>query len=291
MDKILAAFLGLTFLFSPPVPVSFSPLAKGENQKEWSNPTVSKNLANVVDQSLRGAPGKYRIYIRHLATGESFTKDQNDVILSGSMYKAWLVAGVLDDIRIGKLSENQILTDSVENLNEWAELKPEDAELSSGTMKFTVSDALARMIAVSHNYAAFLLTREVGNPKVQKLLKDENLMDVNFVRPPTVSPAAMALFLEKVYRGEFFDDEKYNQEFRDLLASNELNDGLPKLLPKDVRVEHKTGEINAYKHDCGIVYSKGGDYIICVMTESKVPLKAEEQTAKTSLAVYKYFNP
>ncbi len=287
---ILALFQSLILFLGIMLPVTLTPLGGSETISNWSQPVNSDGLSTVVRQALRGTSGKYYIYIRHLATGESYTQNQNEVIPAGSLYKSWLAVGVLDEIRQGRFSEQQILSESIPVLNKWAGLSEKDAELTKGVAKYSVSEALRQMIAVSHNYSAFLLTRKVGNPKIQKILKDQRLFDTHFARPPTVSASDMALFLEKVYRGRFFSDEKYSQKLRDLLAGNLLNDGLPKILPEGVRVEHKTGELNEYKHDCGIVYSKGGDYVICVMTKTNDPKLAEERIALISKAVYDYFN-
>jgi beta-lactamase class A len=75
----------------------------------------------------------------------------------------------------------------------------------------------------------------------------------------------------------------------DLLKSQELNDGLPKYIPETVEVAHKTGDIGLYKHDAGIVYTDAGTYIIVVMSETNVPLGAQERIALVSKGVFDYF--
>lgn len=282
MEIILAIFLQ----FFPPMPVIFNPV--GGVSEEVSFPVNSPALTKVVKRALFAAPGEYHIYIKHFARGERYAQNANEVIMAGSLYKAWLAVAVLDEIRFGRLSETETLSESIAELNEWAGLLPGQAELTEGMATFTVSKALEKMIAVSHNYSAFLLTRKVGNPKVQKVLKKHGLTDMRFVRPPTTSALEMSRFLEKVYRGRFFPEE-YSQKMRDLLAGNNLNDGLPKFLPPGTRVEHKTGELGDSKHDCGIVYSKKGDYVICIMTETNDPKLAEARIAMVSKAVYDYF--
>lgn len=283
MEIILAIFLQ----FFPPMPVIFNPV--GSVSEEVGFQVNSPALRKVVKRALFAAPGEYHIYIKHFASGESYAQNSNEVIMAGSLYKAWLAVAVLDEIRFGRLSETETLSESIAELNEWAGLSPGQAELADGTATFTVLRALEQMITVSHNYSAFLLTRKVGNPKVQKMLKKNGLTNIHFVRPPTTSALEMSRFLEKAYRGKFFPED-YSQKLRDLLAGNNLNAGLPKLLPPGTRVEHKTGELNDFKHDCGIVYSKKGDYVICIMTETNDPKLAEARIALISKAVFDYFN-
>src|SRR6186997_1324547 len=206
IEKFLAFLGAIVLFFLPMAPVDQMPLGNGEIIASWKKPVNSPALSNVVHQSLSGTKGKYYVYIRHLATGESYAQNQNEVIMSGSLYKAWLALGVLEEIRKGRLSGSEVLSESIVTLNKWANLDPDEAELSSGKATYSVSEALKQMLAVSHNYSAFLLTRKVGNPKVQKILKTRGLSNTHFVRPPTVSAADMALYFDKVYLGRFFPD-------------------------------------------------------------------------------------
>ena len=52
---------------------------------------------------------------------------------------------------------------------------------------------------------------------------------------------------------------------------------------------HKTGELDGYKHDAGIVYAPKGDYVIVVMSNTKDPQTAVDVIAKISKAVYDHF--
>jgi hypothetical protein len=52
----------------------------------------------------------------------------------------------------------------------------------------------------------------------------------------------------------------------DMLRKNWDYEELERALPAGVSVAHKTGKLNAARHDCGIVYSKPRDYVICVFT-------------------------
>lgn len=289
---IVSLFQSVILFFSPNPPPLISPVWGMSFREEMTEPepiaTNSSELQYVVFEALSGTSGEYRIFIKHLPSGESFAQNENEVIPAGSLYKVWLAVGIMGEIRGGRLKENKVLSETIEALNKWAGIDPEDAELVEGMATFTVSEALKQMIAVSHNYSAYLLTKEIQNKVVQGILRDHGLLDSHYSRPPTVSAKDMALFFEKVYRDEFFPDD-YSLKLKVLLAGNKLNDGLPKLLPPGTRVEHKTGELNDFKHDCGIVYAKQGDYIICVMTETSDPKEAEKRIALLSKAVFDYF--
>src|SRR3989344_1931589 len=249
---------------------------------------TSPGIASAVEQALKQSQGKYYVYVKNLKSGETYSLNDHTLLPAGSLYKAWLAVETLDLIRQGKIEEDEVLSAKVADLNAWAGLSAEEAELTEGGMTFTVREAVQRMIAGSHNYAAYLLTRKVGETAVRTMLRKHGLTESSYKRPPLVTAFDMGLFFEKVYDDEFFSVESAT-ELKDIFAANELNLGLPKYLPKTVRVEHKTGELWRYKHDCGIVYSSGGNYVICAMSESGDPLGAQERIARISKNVYDYF--
>ena len=74
-----------------------------------------------------------------------------------------------------------------------------------------------------------------------------------------------------------------------ILSENKLNEGLPKYLPAGTKIAHKTGEIEGYKHDAGIIFTPKGDYLIVVMSNTDSPYGAEERIAILSKAVFEYF--
>jgi beta-lactamase class A len=45
---------------------------------------------------------------------------------------------------------------------------------------------------------------------------------------------------------------------------------IPRHLPPGVSVAHKTGALNAARHDCGIIYSPQRDYVLCVLSKENV---------------------
>ena len=73
----------------------------------------------------------------------------------------------------------------------------------------------------------------------------------------------------------------------ELLKRQELNDRIPKNLPKSAPVAHKTGELGGAKHDAGIVFTKKGDYILILMSDTNVPQNAAEVEAKISRDIFK----
>lgn len=255
------------------------------------NTHIDNSLKNAVENVLVGTKGNYGIAIKNLKTGESYYSSERKVFEAGSLYKLWIMATVFKQIQDEKLTKDQVLSEDVAVLNQKFDIDPELVELSKGMVTFTVSDALLQMITISHNYAALLLTEKIKLSTVAAFLKANEFQESTVGTEgtaPTSTPSNIALFYEKLYRGELAN-QQYTQEMIDLLKNQKLNDGLPKYLPDQSKVAHKTGDISWFKHDAGIVYTEKGDYIIVIMSESDSPSGAQERISLISKAVYEYF--
>ena len=95
-------------------------------------------------------------------------------------------------------------------------------------------------------------------------------------------------FFEKLYKGELIDP-MYSQKMLTLLKAQQINHKIPKYLPDTVMIAHKTGELDEFSHDAGIVYTAEGDYVIVLLSDSDNPRAAEEVLARTSESIYSYF--
>ena len=136
--------------------------------KNKTNDSVNENiqadassLKNVVEETLAGTKGTYGIIIKNLKLGQSYYKNEHKIFEAGSLYKLWIMAEVFKQIQDGKLTEDQVLSEDVANLNQKFSIDPDSAELTEGTVSLTVRDALRQMITISHNYAALLLTEKI----------------------------------------------------------------------------------------------------------------------------------
>ncbi|MDP2638401.1 MAG: serine hydrolase [Candidatus Levybacteria bacterium] len=255
--------------------------------------TGSELLGETISDALTGTHGTYGIVVKNLETGESYSLNEHAKFYSASLYKLWIMGTAYKQIKDDKLKENDVLQSTIPALNEKYNIPPESAELKEGDIKLTVKDALSKMITVSDNYAALLLTEKV------KLSNASSFLDRNGFREsvlgssakegvPTTTPHDIALFFEKLYKKQLVN-ESYSDKMIQLLKSQRLNEKLPKLLPDNIVVAHKTGELDEFTHDAGIVYAQNGDYIIVVLSKSNDPPLAEDRISNISQAVFNYF--
>lgn len=260
--------------------------------KSRNNVNSSKDIPNslkaAVENALSGSRGTYGIVVLNLKTKETYYSNENKIFEPGSLYKIWIMAEAFAQIEKGELQEDEVLSQDVSVLNGEFGISSDGAELTEGTVTLSVKDALEQMIVISHNYAALLLSEKTKLSTVGLFLKEHGLNQSNLGEPPETTPLDTALFFEKLYKGELGSRDNTDKMLA-LLKRQQLNDGLPKYLPQNVEVAHKTGDIGWFKHDAGIVYTPNGDYIIVIFSESNFPEGAQERIAEISKAVYKYF--
>lgn len=280
--QMLGAILGGLLLYLLVNLVVKSKLVDPNFQKP--PPTIKQ----AVENALLGAKGTYGVVVKNLKTGESYSYNENIVFEAGSLYKLWVLATAFDQIEKGQLKEDQILSKEVAELNRKFDIASESAELKEGHLSYTVKEAMNLMITISHNYAALALTDQVKLSNVKDFLKKHNFVDSQIGQPPKTTPKETAVFLEKIYQGKLSNGENI-RKILDLLVKQQLNGGLPKYLPQEIKVGHKTGDFGSFKHDAGIVFLEKGDYIIVVMSESDSPSGTQERIAQISKAVYDYF--
>lgn len=273
-------FLGLIGFFI------FSQFWGNKSENTVSLP-ISKSLEKHINQTMVGAKGTYGIAIKNLKTGEAYYLNEHLQFPTASLYKLWIMAASMQKIENNEIQEDEILSADISSLNQDFSISGEGAELTEGFIQLTVKDALFQMITISHNYAALLLTKKIKLSSAQAFL-EENGFKESALGDPKTTPYDMALFFEKLYKGEFGNAEN-TQRMMDMLKQQTLNNKLPKYIPETVQIAHKTGEIGFFTHDAGIVFADKGDYVIAVLSESDFPPGAEDRISLVAKAVFEYF--
>lgn len=252
---------------------------------------ISKgNLIQRIQPFLQDNQTRFAIAIRNLKTGESYYFQEHEQFLTASLYKLWIMATVFQQIEQGVLDENTVLSDSVASLNSSFGISSYSAELTNGQITYTVDDALRQMIIYSSNYPAMLLTKSVKLTNVKSYLISHGLAESIVGNDLPISTAYdISLFLEKLYKGELGTSDS-TKKMVNLLKQQSISHKLPKYLPEQIIIAHKTGELDGFTHDAGIIFSDHGDYVLVVLSETEVPTDSEEKIAEISKAVYNYFS-
>ena len=147
-----------------------------------------------------------------------------------------------------------------------------------------VRDAAFLMTALSDNAATNLLIEKLGARRVTDRMAELGLPETRLFRQSfgepadsfdpegserwgfgVTTPMEQAKLLAWIHRGEAVSPEATDEMLR-MLEEQLYQYGLPRHLPPDVEVAHKTGSIAEARHDCGIVFAEAREYVLCVMT-------------------------
>jgi beta-lactamase class A len=254
-----------------------------------------------IDRHLDGVMG---VAIRDLSSGETFLLRGDDVFPQASSIKIAVLAELYDQEQRGRRGESGVarLADLYTMRSE--DLVPDSAimgGLTPGVSRITNRDLATMMVAVSDNSATNVLIDRVGMPNVERMLTSVGLknthlqrkmMDIAAARQGRENistPREMMTLLDAIYRNKLFDKELATDFFK--VLSTLKDSSIPKLLPSDVTIANKPGELEAVRNDSGIIFVPNRPFILCVMTTYLHDERAGQRAiSEVALAAYQYFD-
>jgi beta-lactamase class A len=236
-------------------------------------------LRPLLEQRIGRHQGIIGLSIIDLVNGERLSIRGDQAFPSASVIKLPVLVELFHQIERGPLE----LSDPILMI-------ASDQKPGSGVLQFlstphqlTLRDAATLMIILSDNTATNLVLDKIGIPPVNARmdslgLKSTRLHSKVFLRSFSVdtagsrkwglgvtTPEDIAEILARLYRGQIVSDT-VSKTMIGILKNNFDYAEIPRLLPADVSVAHKTGALNASRHDCGIVYSPQRDYVLCILS-------------------------
>ncbi|MDR7436677.1 MAG: serine hydrolase [Armatimonadota bacterium] len=227
-----------------------------------------------IDRLISQAPGTVGLVIRDLASGTSLEWASAERFPAASIIKIPVLVEALRQVQEGRLRlHDRVAISARAKVGGFGILK----ELES-VGELTLRDLLTLMIIISDNTAANLCIDLVGMDRVNDLLASLNLggtvlqrkmMDMearqrgldNFTTPDDT-----ARLLELLATRRVLDPELCDLAIG-ILSRQQVRDRIPLLLPPDVTVAHKTGELPEIRHDAGIIFSTPGPLIVAAFTK------------------------
>lgn len=181
----------------------------------------------------------------------------------------------------------------------------------NGTLEITsaIQNQLEQMITVSSNSAYNYLTKILGNGNTSRGFDIENEHTVSLGCSNTshnselveydgykayykgnnrTSPRDCGHILALIYKGKLVS-QTASEKMLNLLKAQTRTWKIPSALPEGTVVANKTGETSKVEADAAIVYSPGGDYVLCVIGNGNVD-GGTQTIQKISQITYDYFN-
>lgn len=256
------------------------------------------NLGKEISQKAYKAGIEYSLFIKDLSFPRiKLTFDENKQFPAASLIKLPLLAVAFKAIQEGKFFLKQEIV-----------ITKKDIVGGSGKLKtmklpkvLTVQRLLEFMITLSDNTATNKIIELLGFDYINDSFKKWGLSNTLLRREMMdfkgrnkgienyTSSQDIAYLLEKIYDQKLLDKE-FSLLALSFLKKQEVNDRIPRYLPDGVIVAHKTGLEREVVHDAGIVFTKRGNYIICVLVKGAKNYKqAKKFIAESSLLTYNFY--
>lgn len=220
-------------------------------------------ITNLINLELSKLNGDYAVIIKDLASPLVYKRNETKTFTSASIYKLAVMYKIFDMLENKQLSETEVVIPGQ-----------------------TVSSALNLMITVSDNNSALALAEKAGWANIDQLLNNEKISGFNLnQQSPTTTAQAVSTLLERIYDNKAVS-QNASIKMKELLLAQKVNDRIPKYLPSEIKVAHKTGELDFIRHDVGIVYGKKSDYIFIFLSETPAPGNTTENIANLSKKIF-----
>jgi beta-lactamase class A len=254
---------------------------------------LKNNITSLIDKKINSGEVRYlSLYFRDLNNGPWIGINENEKFSPASLLKVPLMMAYLklaeDDPGIleRKIKIEESMTQSFPQ-----NIIPEKKIVSQ--QEYPVEELIASMIKYSDNTAANALLNNIPAKDLGKIYSDLSIKlpgtdgQENFMTVRDYSA-----FFRVLYNASYLNREM-SEKALSLLTTSTFNNGLVAGLPVDTTVAHKFGERvlpNAKQlHDCGIVYHRQKNYLICIMTRGDDFTKMENTIKDLAALIYKNF--
>jgi beta-lactamase class A len=175
------------------------------------------------------------------------------------------------------------------------------AGLTPGVTRVTNRDLATFMVAVSDNSATNVLIDHVGMDNINAMLDSlglshtrlqRKMMDIKAAqsgRENLSTPREMMTLFADLYQRKLLN-KALTDDFFKVLSTPKSSD-IPRLIPDDVVIANKPGELAGVRNDVGIVFVPNRPFVIVVMTAYlKHERDGNDAIATIAGAAYDYFD-
>jgi beta-lactamase class A len=231
----------------PPATATASLVASSSAAPTTTTTRLPPDLQSVVDAFVGEQKVPFSVVAVDLSTGARATHLSDRQVRSASLYKLYVARELLRRIYAGTLRR--------------------DAPASDGEGR-TVDECLRAMIVVSDNACGVAGLSIVGRGEQNAALRRDGFVNTSLASPQLTSADDVALFFMQARDGTLLgpDGGAASAELYQLLREQQVNDRLPLDLPPQTPIAHKTGDINEWAHDAGVITTPHGDVLLAVLS-------------------------
>ena len=238
-----------------------------------SAPPADRSVYDGVEQKIAQCLNDGTEYAVFLAYPQKSTETfihNSTQMRAASMIKVFIMATVMEKVKLGEISLDEVLTMDYNNMVGGAGVI---AGYGAGAT-FKLRSVLEHMITYSDNTATNMIIDRIGMATVNEYLQRNGYTDT-FLGRKMMEYAGQDNYSSVRDLGNFFLrlyhydclGEEYDKIMLDFLVKQTDTDCFPAALP-GVQIAHKTGALDGLYDDGGIIYSPKGHAILVIMTEN-----------------------
>ncbi len=259
-------------------PVASSPTPRGPDLAE-AQERINR-VQSLIETARRSYPGRSGVVFVDLASDTRVEFESSARFESASLAKLIILAELYRQFQVGDHQPEEKLT-----------LLESQKRGGSGSLKsakegtqHTLERLADLMITESDNTATQMLTDLLGREPIERAAKgmglsgttlQRDIFDFEAIdagRDNYITAKDAANFLQQLASLELPGAEP----MAEILEQQRRNDMIGKGFPPDIRVAHKTGELDGILNDAGIIYAPRGNFILVVLSDQV----RDKETAK-----------
>lgn len=226
---------------------------------------------------LRKLTGSVGIAVKALGSNSMFLHNEQMVAPAASTIKVHILIEIFKQLKAGKHSLDEFIEIPVNREGaEWQSPSSGILKDLRSIQRLSLKDTAMLMIAVSDNIATNMLIDLLGVENIQTSIEHLGLKSTKLQRrmmdldaksrglENVTSPHDMMLTLQGIARYEILDRNSCDT-ILDILSKCQDIFGVRRLIPENVRIEHKTGELFNVCNDVGIVRIPHNSFIFSIM--------------------------
>jgi beta-lactamase class A len=244
---------------------------------------ATQGLGAAVATLARGFDGKAGIFIAFPGVAQPIYASGADTpFVAASLYKLGVLLRVESLVDSGTLSYDDTITIEDEDVT------VDGSNEYPGTV-LTIDQALEEMITYSDNGAALALLRVYGAHAANAALAAAGIAGFHVAENDdedhVVTARAVGTFFDLLATRRLLSSAA-SERMLARLERQTINDRLPRDLPDDVAVAHKTGDLVGLIHDAGLIGTPSGPRIAVVLTSGGTEADAKDLIARIGADVY-----
>ena len=268
-------------------------------------------LENKISNLIKSHKGTFAVALKSLDDGNTILINENEIFHAASTMKT----PVMIELFKKKHNSEVSFEDSLQIKNEFKSIVDGSKfELSSFDDSdeiiykklgkyISIRELVSAMITKSSNFSTNLLIDYINVKNVNKTMRDMGAENINVLRGVgdlkafdkglnnTTSAKDLLVIYEKLAMGLFINPSISN-EMVEILKNQVYKDIIPKYLPDNIEVAHKTGWISGVRHDSGIVFLENGKKYVLILLSKNLDddIEGAEFLAKISLEIFNHLS-